>query len=98
MTTRDEMDALAASMTAQSRQLRPNEEPEMTTTSYPKTLKAIADEFAGPNNAGVRKMLRESILAGTGVPSLRSVGLTAFGKASLAKVKEAYESEAAPQS
>jgi hypothetical protein len=30
MTTRDEMDALAASMTAQSKQLRPTEEPTMT--------------------------------------------------------------------
>jgi hypothetical protein len=30
MTTRDEMDALAASMTAQSKQLRPTEEPTMS--------------------------------------------------------------------
>lgn len=68
------------------------------TSSYPKTLKAITEEFAGPNNAGVRKMLREAVLAGEGVPSLRAVGLTAFGKASLAKVKEAYAVETVPQS
>lgn len=70
----------------------------MTTTTFPLTLKAIAENFPGPNNAGVRKILRDAVRAGEGVPSLSSVGLTVFGKASLEAVRAAYAGEVSQES
>lgn len=60
------------------------------------TDKAIRDNFPGPINAGIRKLIRDSINAGNGVPSLSNVALTANGRAGLAAIKAAYDSEKVP--
>jgi len=59
-----------------------------------KTFAAIAAEFPGPNNAGLRKEIRESVMGGS-FPSGRKWALTAGGRASLAAIRKVWENETA---
>jgi hypothetical protein len=63
------------------------------TTSYPKTDQAIR-AFAGPANARLRRMIRNTLEAGQDVRTLaRTVALTGIGTAKLQAVYDAWRVE-----
>jgi hypothetical protein len=59
---------------------------------FPKTEKAIRSNFAGKANTGLRKRLREEAYRGE-VSDCSDVGLTIWGRESLAEVRRVHRAE-----
>ena len=63
-------------------------------TDFPKTFKAIRDNFPGRSNAGLRAKLRSAVESGTDVSGFaRTVALTIWGRISLSEVARAQREE-----
>jgi hypothetical protein len=59
---------------------------------FPRTEKAIRDNFGGKGNAGLRKRLRGEAYGGE-IGNCSDVGLTIWGSESLAEVRRVHRAE-----
>jgi hypothetical protein len=59
---------------------------------FPKTERAIQENFPGRSNAGLRKRLRDEAYGGW-IGNCSDVGLTIWGDVSLAEVRRAHRAE-----